>query len=805
MVIDTNINFIMDPFYQLYCCSCHNYFVYCDCVWSYDDVIPEDGTSHESDGDDDDDDASYGSFISDYDLPDGPDGPEKRPPSPGAYRPPKKPKPDNSDSKPPAVLVDKPKPMAGSDPTSNNDDFIDVADQTDADFQKWQEEQKKKPPKKKKQPVKYQNPKKPKDVPATDSDLAIRYFNHGVPYPFLTSPSINYVMDTLKCPVYTGPQDPDNPEWEKFLDESLRPWFDTLPKADQKRYLSACFTADPKDGMETGPTNYYWVSVSYDHKATDGAGSSHPYVYTVTPIVDGKRDPSQSVVVFSDIRLPPRAFNNEESFNKYFSPSKPGETEHFIPNYKIPVSFGEKIQNRSGERHYRFYQSSSTAADPNVYIPITDPGQNDPGVVFKPHPSTLNVKFFANAYGNTDTLNGVGYKDVETQSLKFEPLFNAGYVNMSFWKTTADRGTPLGYPAGNVPNLTGMSGLISATGLRGSSSAYGVIAKGIASNSPVHAYGFNVPMGLKAGFRFPCEMVNRYSSGETMYACVWVKTKVIDWIPNNSLHYNMRVELVTNPVTYYYPAVYAAPIKVTSNGFPRIAIEQMTLLRPEGSSADINVTGLSLNQDFYFCCLVGVPDNNPMLDVSRGGLPFIEVSLGGKATASSTATSSDFKFEIVEISSLWKDNSSWGEFDFTPTFDGTGGKQALFPDDFTGDTSTPAYFNRQLSYQTWFETSPQIRALTGVFKDYNLASRVLTGENRLSNDSSNHWRSRKIFWPLATYTSISNLNKFIAGCSLDGSDTANVGAGYVQCKVSFFKNPTNWLPMVPGGTVPAFP
>lgn len=796
----------MDPFYQLYCCSCHNYFVYCDCVWSYDDVIPEDGTSHESDGDDDDDDASFGSYISDYDIPDRPDSPAKRPPSAGADRPPKKPKPDNSGSKPPAILVDKPKPMAGSDPTSNDDEFVNVADQTDADFQKWQEEQKKKPPKKKKQPVKYQNPKKPKDVPATDSDLAIRYFNHGVPYPFLTSPSINYVMDTLNCPVYTGPQDPDNPEWQKFLDESLRPWFDTLPKADQKRYLSACFTADPKDGMETGPTNFYWVSVSYDHKATDGSSSIYPYVYTVTPIVDGKRDPSQSAVVFSDIRLPPRAFNNEESFNKYFSPSKPGETDDFIPSYKIPVSFGEKIQNRSGERHYRFYQSSSTASDPNVYIPITDPGQNDPGVVFKPHPSTLDARFFSNSPDNTDVLNGYGYREVETPSGKFEPFFNLGYVNMSIWKTTTDKGTPLGYPIGNVPNLTGMSGLIAPLTVRGVGNAAGVIAKGIASNSPVHVYGYQVPLtaGI-CGFRFPCEMVSRYASGQRMYACVWVKSKVIDWVPNNNLHYNMRVDKNTTPASYYYPAVYKMPIIITDNGRKRIDIDNMEKLKDEDDTSDVRLQNLTLNQDVWFCALVSIADGSPILDISRGGLPFIEVKIGGKATTEApTVNVSDFKFEITEISSLWKDNSTWGEFEFASSFDGTGGKQAVFPDDFTGDTSTPAYYNRMLTYHTWFETTPQLRTLCGVFKNYNLATRSLCGDNRISNDSSNHWKGRKIFWPMLLYNS-SNLDYWISGCSLDGTDNANVGAGYIQGKVGFFKCPTNWMPMIPGITVPPYP
>lgn len=777
--------------------------MYCDCVYSYDDVIAEDATSHDSDGDDDDDDESFVPNVEPMDYPFHADTPEKRPPDVSPPRPlPKKPR------VPPAVLVDKPIPDAGTNPSLNDEEFVDVEDQTNADFNKWQEDQKKKPPARKKKPS-YKPPKKEKkpSLP-NDGDLAIRYFNHGVPYPYLTSPSINYVVDNLKVPIYTGPQVPDSFEWNDFLEDELRPWYEKLPLKDKRTYMDACFTADPKDGQGNGSNSYYKVSMIENHGATSGdKAGSYPFTYIITPLEGG--DPK---VVSSDIRLPPRAFNDQESFDKYFKPANPGiDDGEYICAYKVPYSRADKIDNKTGEGAYRFYQSSSTATDPHPVFPIIDPTIPDPTPLDtsfnKPHPKTLDARFFSNSPDNTDVLNGYGYKEVETPSGKFEPFFNLGYVNMSIWKTTTDKGTPLGYPIGNVPNLTGMSGLIAPLTVRGVSNAAGVVAKGIASNSPVHVYGYQVPMTAAStgGFRFPCEMVSRYASGQRMYACVWVKSKVIDWVPNNNLHYNMRVDKNTIPASYYYPAVYKMPIIITDNGRKRIDIDNMQKLKDEDDISDVRLQNLTLNQDVWFCALVSIADGSPILDISRGGLPFIEVKIGGKATTDApTVSGSDFKFEITEISSLWKDNSTWGEFDFAPSFDGTGGKQAKFPNDFTGDTSTPAYYNRMLTYHTWFETTPQLRTLCGVFKNYNLSTRVLCGDNRISNDSTNHWKGRKIFWPML-YTNSSNLDYWITGCSLDGTDNANVGAGYIQGKVGFFKCPTNWMPMIPGITVPPYP
>lgn len=631
----------MDPFLETYCLACHNVWMYCDCVYSYTDVIPEDATSHESEGEGEDDDDEVDLEAPDfYDDEGGYTEPSKnKRPSPDApltpARPDKKPDSKPTPSKDQVVITDKPKPMAGNPgPVVAQQDPV-----PGYTYKPWEDII----ADNLKRPGAYQTPKRPvkrpdskptpSKVPPTDdpATIALRYFepNTGRPYPFLTSPSINKIVDNYQMPIYTGPQNPTSPEWTDFLNDELFPWYENLPDDAKSLYMEACFTSDPQDGVQSGDGPYYHVSIKYDH----GAGTQKrnaEYVYTIRPI-DGSSDP---VVVYSDYRLPPRAFSGKESLDKYFF--KDGDGDYF-PRYK-------EERNKSSRRD-PWYEVDAVGArmalKPNSYEGSTDvapPQVVDPSLPYDP-PIVPPPPPFHNAPGNTESINGRGFFD--DPSTKYQsPFFNLGYISTNWYKSNH----------GNFRNNNSVGGFIYMESVSSDECLY--MKDGAPNILCYHSKGVDFPSG-GSGFTIHMDLINKDNPGRTMYAlCYCVCTTTQDCAA-----FDVYPFVDMKGPGFYKPAVYSEFVLGThENGSPRAALEQMGKISNEEYGLTAPVVGrsfgpMSAGSEFQFCFMVSYPNNAYWLESLN---PSVQMFSGIRVGIKSSGIV-DFRFDLV--SSLWRENT----------------------------------------------------------------------------------------------------------------------------------------------------
>lgn len=595
MDIDINHKIKMDPFYQIYCYSCHNYFCYCDCVHSFEDVFSDGCSSHESDGEGDGDDVD---LPKEY-LPDSGTNKRKREPYsdlpkideklPGPVKPepmedndapigrPEKPKPEDKPGVP--MLVDKPKPDVNA--SGDGDEMIDLSElygdylpgETAESVQKNKDALEKEADRWRKNPSNFKVPKPGPQSPvvADDATISLSYFHNGAPYPYLTSMAINYVMDSLKCPVYTGPQDTLSLEWVDFMEDELRPWFDKLNNEEKSRYLSACFTSDPNDGQgnQTYPDyKVEFIENRVDHMDTRG---KQPYTYVITPLINGKPDYNNTMIIDSDIRISPRAFNNKESIDKYFKavPGPWGDVD-YRPTYKVRPQDNRNIQDRSGTV-YRFYQSS--LADPVPYLPaiddtVTPPPDIDPPVVVTP---------LINNVRNTRAFTGTG--------AKLNPFAcKLGAINCTKWATFTNSSSngagDDGFAIGSVSDNQG-DPLFNQTWYSGTTNHCAYIM--------LH------------------EMVNRNGSSPTYGLCGFTFTSTL-----------------TQTLTFNVLTIYNRDGQVCTNGnsvFHEVLINGVQA-RALANTNDI-VLNIVANTSYTVQALVRCDPNQTTYDKSSGGHPYI--------------------------------------------------------------------------------------------------------------------------------------------------------------------------------------
>ena len=789
----------MDPFYQIFCRACHNYFMYCDCVHSYEDVIPEDDISHESEAgnDDDDDDLDSGP---DFDAPDFVNwDPDVGYPDPQYFEPsdPKKPKPDPSSKPPPSepkpgppILVDKPKPDPGygyDGPTpQNNIPPVVVPDDKPAGYKPWGDiiNDSLKPPGKRK------DPPLPPPKPGSN-EIALAYYKGGQPYPYWTSPSVNSIMDTLNCPVYCGPQDADDPEWQDFVNNELEPWYEDLPDADKRTYMGACFVADPKHGVQQGPLTNFWVGITYDKGRVSGElhnQGTYPYIYSIVPIVDGVRVPGDTRHVYSDRRMPARAFSGEEAFSKYFTPISPGADE-YVCTYKQPRTQPPDPQNRSGVA-YRFYQSG--IADPPPYLPSIDVSIPDPPL---PGPDFLtDPDWFVNSRGNTKSINGLGYKNYTNSpggSGFFEPFFDAGYVSQTLWKTNGNDPQYPSNPVGNVPNPRGFTGIINPTQIFQSSSVAVVYNPQDYSSTRTFMYGnLSTPMDV---FNFPCECVNRGTNGVSAFYHVSVECKVITWNWTTPKWNAYSLKRVGNTATKVYHELYDGVIMASRpDGLQRVAIEQMTKLKDRDDPAPVSLPGtINIGETWILSILVEVPDDDGYLDSTKNADPFIFVQLN------------DSQLEIVKVKTMLKDNTRTARVDGKASLAAlvaAGNPLSLFGD-FDPINTSYLWNNRALNVVSWF-SSTQIAKKIGLFKRFGATNQLQISMHTIWNNDS-IYKSRNVGWPILPYYIPSNLN--YVGVGLDiAVDTFRLGPfdksteafpGFLQQHINVLLIGSTWLPM----------
>lgn len=678
----------MDPFFELYCLACHNYWMYCDCVDSYVDVIPEDATSHEEEeGDDDDDDSDYEPPpASPMNYPFEADTPEKPPRPPidedepdiefdddsfsPAPPPPKPPATRPNDAPPETiVLVDKPKPMAGEDsrpkpptkPPNYMDDPSVIGKHPPGE--RTPDHRPNKKPDRKPTPPRPDRPSQGGKSPTDDSTVALRYFepNSGRPFPFLTSPTISYVVDTLKMPIYTGPNEPLSPTFTKFLEEELWPWFDKLGPVNKQVYLEACFTSDPQDGVQQGNGPYYKVSIKYNHGAVSGEGgipSNTEYVYTITPL-DGSGPPQ---VVFSDYRIPPRAFNNKESIDKYFFYD--AKYDGFIPRYKKSLSKsgrrdpwydGDAIGSRMARKpHY----DSSADVPPHIY---------DPTVPTVPPPPSIPP--FHNAQGNSESLNGKGFFDNDDTAFQ-SPYFNYGYVSTNWYKSNH----------GNFRNYNSAIAFIRGVTTTPSSFLYCPVA----TTMPLSFYGNNLALSSENGFSMHMDLVNKNNPGRIMYCVAYIVCTTLENCPTFDV-----AAFQKRDTNIYQPNFYdAAIIDEHEDGSPRMALNQMTRVSTSTTFPGTNprksktFPAMTKGTQFQFCVMVACRNDETWMNSSEGGNPFLDFRF---------ACSGTINFRFDQVSSIWKENTRRTYYDPKTTLPEGVGYMATTYTDYTTYLNRPRY------------------------------------------------------------------------------------------------------------------
>jgi hypothetical protein len=767
----------MDPFFQLYCCACHNYFMYCDCVHSYEDIIVEDEISHESEGgeddfDDDFDDMEFPQPDADhpFDVVDDFFDPNKWKPTSGMSTDPspgKRPKPDPGNLKPgPTILVDKPPADAGEGNKPSKQENVPPS-APGHQYTPWQDVINNNLPK----PGKI-----PKKEPPTDDikQVALSYFKNGVPYPYWTSPSVNSIMDAMDCPVYTGPQ-VDDAVFQKFVTEELYPWYENLPDADKRTYLSACFVADPRDGVDQGPGQYFHVAIKFDHHVSSGR-VEYPYIYQISPIIDGVVIYSDTRSVYSDKRLPARAFSNEESFDKYFQETKPGSGD-YVCTYKQPRSTPPDPTNRSSLNAYRFYESS--IADPPPYLPSIDVNVPDP----PPAKPTRPDNWFVNSRGNTKSINGIGYKDEVGSSGFFEPFFDAGYISQTLWKTNANDPQYPTYPIGNVPNPLGFTGIVNPAQMLNFSSAAGVFTPNDYSKTIVYHYGNDIaPQDV---FCFPCECVNINSGGASAFYYVSIEMKTLKWEVNNP-KFNVYSMKGSQKI---YHEMWSNPIYETFNGLPRVALEKMTKYKERGVSTPLGYPGVwAVGTTVYVSVLVEVPDNDPYLDSTRGGDPFIFVQF----------TTS--QYEIVQVKTIIKDNTRTTRVNPKASLANlvAGGIPMSFPNDYDQFNLSGEWRNRAFNSVARFPTALMDKKVA-LFKRYGATNQL---QITWFTDNKDHFNNVSLQFPLLPHFAP---NREYLSTFLDpGVDTFRMGpgggdtgpiSGFIQQHLNVLSLGLTWLPM----------
>lgn len=814
----------MDPFLQLYCLACHNVWMYCDCVHSFDDVIPEDATSHESEAGEDDNDSldtlegenleppatDQDQWPNDSGPWDGP-SPNKKPkpdhPTSGnthdlgpstPQRPPKQQDTKPTPGKDHQVLVDKPKPMPG-DPGPT----IAQKPPGGYTYKPWEEvisdslTTPQRPPKRpdiKPTPPRdpYAPPKHSKDDPPTDdvATIGLRYYQPttGRPYPFLYSPSINKLVDNLGMPIYTKPQNPSSQDWAMFVAMELYPWYNGLTDENKWLYLDACFVSDPSAGQQAGANQYYRVSIKYDHGA--GSGKKEiPYVYTVTPL-DGSRDP---VSVYSDYRLPPRAFSGNASFEEYFII----DGDHYIPRYKEERAAAARSDPWYDTDAIGFRMALKPNWDASAIaptLPTIDPSLPPDPPKFARPPFLDDPNWFVNSRGNTKSINGIGYKSYLTSpggSGYFEPFFDAGYVSQTLWKTNGNDPQYPSNPVGNVPNPLGFTGIINPTQVFQSSSVALVYNPQDYSSTRTFMYGNTTnPMDV---FNFPCECVNRGTNGVSAFYHVSVECKVITWDWNTPMWNVYSLKRSGSTATKVFHELYDGVIMDSRpDGLQRVAIEQMTKLKDRGDPSAVTVPGtISIGSTWTLSILVEVPDNDGYLDSTKNGDPFIFVQLN------------DSQLEIVKVKTMLKDNTRTARVDGKASLAAlvaAGTPLSLFGDFDLIDT-TYLWNNRALNVVSWF-SSTQIAKKIGLFKRFGATNQLQISSSTIWNND-NIYKSRNVGWPVLPFYIPTNTN--YVGNGLDiAVDTFRLGPadksteslpGFLQQHINVLLMGLIWLPM----------
>ena len=746
--------------------------MYCDCVHSYVEPFFDDDTSHESEEEDDADDeqADENQPVADDVLPVvTPIKPPRPPPLPD----------DDDDLLPPLVLVPKPKPHLNPNPPVVSPDKTQHPKPQSAS-----------PPLKKPKytPDQYDSPdydmptdyptydkplagplldytKDPAnqapvildDVPIINSDMAgpidviKAYFRSGrIPVPFVNSPKAQGFIDA-GIPMYYGPVDADDDNYNRFV-EDLQKWYDSLSKPEKDSYLQLCLIVGPSG---SGQNEYY--DIQFQHRpSTDTKKNRYPYTYYVTNLQSGEKNIFQSTEW-----VPIRAFASPDEINKYWVQDSP---RYWITRYDVPRSRGGKRIMRLegdalGTRMAQKPQSSmSDVSSPP--IAILDPSLNPPVV------GPINPLFLTNGRGNTQTLNGIGYENYQPNGV-FEPFFNAGFISLAFWKQA---GSPT-YPAGNVPNSNGFAGLISAVNMRmgttGGAMSLLTSLNGSGPTTPEIAYDANSYRPIVYLFKFPCEMVNRYSNA-TSTAIVWVKMQYVAGL--SYVDVTSRIRNVDG--TFYYPQMFIEPvISINSIGNKYVNLASMISIRAEGASTGARVFANSQSPVFYICCRVNLPNNSTMLDSTLGSQPFIEVGL------------STGSFQVRELCTMLKDNTVHGRFMTNGPI--VGNTHEPFPLNFA--TGNQNYLNSALTMKHQITTISVANEM-GLYKN----GITLCGETTFKSSNNQRSFNRSIHWPMSYLGSVPNSTDSWQLRTTTGS--LNI-VGSIQSDVEYLDLGRSWLPM----------
>ena len=339
----------MDPFIHLFCRSCANLYMYCDCVESFVDVIQDGDDSHESEDD------SEGEDDFDFEAEGEQNQNEQNNDSiVPVVTPTKKRRPEDE-----GIVVDKPEsaivPHGAVTPSPG---------------------------------------KKSKILPdfANPQDALENYYGgpNKIPRPFLTTQR-NEELINMGMPVNTGPYDPNNTDFSMDLWD----WYTNLSPSDKQFYNEACFvTSSPKESFgegKDGPHQSGDLKVILKTNPTNDSGGSK-YEYTVV------YPDNSEITIKSDIRLPDRAFDGESAIEEYFFQ----DGDYWRPKYK----FG---RTRSGRRDL-FYvgdsMGSRMARNPNQWGGVDPPTSinANPEVAEPDDPKPL----LTNNVRNTRSLLGIG-------------------------------------------------------------------------------------------------------------------------------------------------------------------------------------------------------------------------------------------------------------------------------------------------------------------------------------------------------------------------------------------------------------
>lgn len=763
----------MDPFLDLYCINCSNLFMYCDCVHSFVEPLPEDATSHESDnGDDDDDDDEEEGVINGTNVPVV--SPEK-PPRPSSYNPstpakrpeqgtvtpspPKKPKPNEE---PGVIIVDKPKPSPDDSSFVPPPKEHEVTDEFD------------------------EKGIKPAEKPIIMSHQQIEdaYWNRKktIPAPFINSQKIETLINK-GMPIYTGPYEPQSEEWTTFLNDVLEPWVNDLPNTDKYLYNSMCIIIDGGPDYEGG---YYEVRYTIkedpvDHKKT--------YIYDIMDL-----ETLETFTLQPDTWIPPYIFSDKEKFKEFFFDPRTKENNPYyasfagwVPNYKI-------IRTRSGRRD-PFYQKDNqrdiTTVEVNnkdeVFPPVLTP-------VDVPH---TNPKRFYNTQNNTETLHGQGFRSFSTLGpYPWCPIFTAGNVSTSVYATEIKNsdfiGNP-GYETGRIPNPYGLIPFCSA---------YDNYVK--YENDVLNRFSFlkyirweeesflyTVNKNNTTGsFVIPCDLVNRKTNEVCEYI---VQIRLRTSIARSSFTFNVWHEEFDGS-NKYYPAILEN-IQLSQKRYLQTSVfyieTPLKIVKDEGKSFYQTFKNIPAGGTIYINCLIKLNSDDPRFDHSLGKNNTLVVSV------------QNGEYEIVNLKTIMQDNRKWGFFKYKPEFpmdaNLLGSVFRTFPSSYDLKGIPPSVLRNKNLSLTSFQAFDNFEGETEGFANWNVTRKITCGQRR-NRKVPSQMVEQFCLWPMLYYDRflISDGYKLTVNTRPDGDGSLN---GAWQGIVYYLTN-TPWRGLVEGSKPP---